>query len=222
MDRIDPSMQEQGPGNPEIIIPTDDVFPDFEWNEGERPDDLRVNESGFFEDSQGRWYMVRNAKNAVDLNKVALADLYNGRKAGGWNASEGSGLYFANYPEAAERVPFVGGKVRLRGNLYVSSVDPSENEILDATASVKGRIRGHQIVGLLLRAKAVFPAVPPIPARKYDRWYGNVDVVTMRPIALTRLVSGRGLRVGEGRLKPRWALLRNPQRIKIVGRKTAA
>ncbi len=203
-------------------INTDSAFPSFEWSEGSRPDDLHINEAGFFEDNTGSWYMVRKAKEALALDDVLPTDLFNGDRETLKNSTEGRGLYFTNTVRSAERVLFVGDKVKLPNELFIGRIAVAPEEVLDAHAPLAGKTRAHQAASLLLRARAVVPGIPNPGRRGWDALYGDARLVTTKPLAMARALSGSATsRINDKRIAQRWAIVRDLDAIDIVGKRSA-
>lgn len=195
-------------------------FPGYTWAENDTPGTLAINDSGFTEDSDGNWYMVRKARSEVGLDTIQPDDLYNAPAERHWNSTEGSGLYFTNYTQAAENLPIgVRPKDEPR-ELYVCRVKPDPDAVLDVTKSLRNRSLGQQAAAILLRVRSVMPGVPSPTRAVYDKMYADAEVVVTPPLAIARVFAGSPFRFEDGtKLQPRWAIVRDTSLVIPVAHK---
>lgn len=195
--------------NTERIIPSDEIY------DSSLPNYLAVHESGFATDGDAL-YGVRRSTNT---NAKVAEEMYNGslRDDGSqpwFQATEGHGMYLANHP-AATRVPGIKGDT-----LYGVRVPLDDVEILDVHAARRLRA-GHRTAALLHRSRAIVPGIPNPGPKNWDRLYGDAGIVVFAPMALARLsiaAANHGKPLPE--MPPRWALVRQPERIQVVSKGT--
>ena len=197
------------------------IFDDFAWQEASKPESLRINESGFTEDNEGNWYMVRKARNAVDLATALPHNLYNGPRDRYWNSTEGRGLYFANHPAAVEKLKLGVRSSQEPSELYVCRIKPDAGEVLDVTTSIRHMDAGQKAAAILLRSRSIFPGIPSPNRRTYDRMYGDSRVVVTPPLAMSRLLTGNSAKIEAQKIKIRWAIVRQPEALQVVAHRAA-
>jgi len=203
-----------------VNISPEQLFEGFEWSNGTKPEALHLNEAGFTEDKDGCWYMVRKARQAIDLDSIEPEDLYNADRARYHNSSEGNGLYFSNTTRAVERVR-ISTLSEEPGELYICRIRPEEGKVLDATKPLRAKTLGQKVVSSYLRYKSVSPAVVPLKTTFYDKRYAGAEVVTMRPLAAARVIwTGRPVKTAGLKIPARWALVRNPSAVEVIAHRT--
>lgn len=213
----------QNPQYPErlALVQPDEIFKDFQWREQQKPDQLHLNGAGFMEDGAGNWYLVRKAKNAIDLQSaLPHHNLYNATRDRYWNSTEGRGLYFANHPAAVESLKLGIRSAREPGQLYVCRVKPDDDRVLDVSTPLRYMSAGQKAAAILLRSRSLIPGIPSPSRDTYDRMYGDAAVVATPPLALSRILTGNTSRVGMEKMKVRWAIVREPDALEIVAHRS--
>lgn len=201
-------------------IRPEQLFEGYAWRAGTMPEALHLNTAGFTEDQNGYWYMVRKARQAVDLDSIQPKDLFNADHARFHNSSEGNGLYFGNTSRAVERVK-ISTIAAEPGELYVCRIKPEDGKVLDATKPLKAKYLGQKVVSSYLRYKSVSPLVVPLKTSFYDKRYADAEVIAMHPLAGARVLwTGRPVSVAGTEIPARWALVRNLSVVEVVAHRT--
>ena len=206
--------------SPGLTFSPNQVFPDFEWQAGSRPEELCLNRAGFFEDEAGAWHLVRRAHTDLPLSEVVPADLYSGTRPNYHNATQGAGLYFTNTVEAATNVIYAARAASQPRNLFIATVTPDPERLLDATNPLEGRKLREHAAAQLLRAMAVVPGLPWPTPRMYDFMYDDNSLVVSKPSAMQRYRAGMRAHIGREIVRPRYAVVRDLSSLAISGRRS--
>lgn len=215
------------PNTPNTRVSTAELFAGFDM--AESSDNLTLGAHGFFM-GDAFLYGIRKARAGLGIENPAT-DLFNGRihtdgSLPTLNSTEGSGLYIANTPQAAERVASV---TRGKYDLYAIKVAPPI-KILDALQREPQESRDQERAARWLRMRGIIPAVPgpgsPFPGQKrtrhFDRLYEGADFVAFPPLAMARPAIGYKNRVGSERIAPRWGIVRGDDlssKVTIIGKR---
>ena len=194
---------------------TEEVFPGFSWQEGTKPELLHLNRAGFFESDDGTWHLVRRAQATAPAAEVKPSDLYSGSKVSYHNATQGSGLYFTNTVEAATNVVYTARAAKQPRTLYIASIAPDEDHVLDATNSVKDRRLRERMGAQMLQAMAVIPGMIYPTPRMYDYMYDRNSLIVSKPSAVQRYRPGMRAVIGSEVVKPRFAVVRDLSAVAI-------
>ncbi|HEY1063935.1 MAG TPA: hypothetical protein VGE30_01420 [Candidatus Saccharimonadales bacterium] len=199
----------------------EEVFPNFIWHDDARPDELRLNQAGFFESEDGAWHLVRRAHTDLPVSEVQPHDLYSGRGVSYHNATQGAGLYFTNTVEAATTVTYAARQARQPRNLYIATIKPDEAQVLDATNALKDRkLREHAGVQTL-RVMAVVPGMLWPTPKMYDFMYDTNTLVIAKPSAVQRYKPGMRAHINAETIRPRYAIVRDLGALTIIAHRPA-
>lgn len=189
------------------------IFDSFDTNIS-IPEQLTIEPSGFLADDNHVYAFRRSAyRPAVQMG----TELYNGKRTPTgarprFQATEGHGLYITNSPAATD-VPGIYGDT-----MYALRIPKNGVEWLDSH-NTSNHDNGQRIAAGLHRLRGSMIGVPNPGPRGWDTLYGSAEVVSFAPMALARLIIGRTVELGDIHIKPRWAVVRNPDTVQVLGQR---